>query len=241
MAKLEAIDRYLRNQKARQERGPGRPGGAIRPFITISREAGAGGHTLADALLENFEHQEDTDLFKGWQVFDRRLCELVADDPAYRHSLQSLLAEEYRTRADEFFHQILRSSVDQRAVMERVFRVVRAVASVGKAIIVGRAGEEVTRDIGPGITVRLVAPEDVRIRGVMDHYGLSREAALEEAKRLDEARARLLKTHFRVDIEDPLRYDAVFNTGLLPIEAVADAVATMLLQESRAPRSARPL
>ncbi len=65
----------------------------------------------------------------------------------------------------------------------------------------------------------------------MDHYGLEEQAARVESKRLDEARARLLRTHFRVDIDDPARYDAVFNTGQIPIEALVDAVTLMLLHE----------
>lgn len=240
MTQLENMERYIRAQLARRSGAPKAGSVAPRPFITISRQAGAGGHALAEALAESFAQQEETDFFGGWQIFDRRLCEMVASDPTYSDSLDSLLAEEYRPKTDEFFHQILRSSVDQRAVMERVFRVVRAVASVGKSIIIGRAGAEVTRDMGPGVSIRLIAPDVIRVHGVMDHYGLDERAAREEAKRLDMARARLLKTHFRADIEDPLRYDAIFNTGLVPIDAIVDALTVMLLHEvedARAPSS----
>lgn len=223
------MERYLRAQLARR-RDPRRPArGVARPFITISRQAGAGGHALADALMEKFALQEETDLFGGWQIFDRRLCEMVADDPVYSNELDSLVAEDYRSRTDEFFHQIIRSSVDQRAVMERVFRVVRAVASVGKAIIIGRAGTEVTRDMEAGVSVRLIAPEAVRIKGTMDYYQIDERTAREEAGRLDAARARLIKTHFRADIDDPALYDVNFNTGTVTIEAAASAL-TVLVQ-----------
>lgn len=231
MTQLENMERYLRAQLAGRRQGAPQEATAPRPFVTISRQAGAGGHHLADGLMETFAAHEDKHLFGGWQVFDKRLCELVADDPVYTHSLEELMAEEYRTRTDEFFHQILRSSVDQRAVAERVFRVVRAVASVGKAIIIGRAGSEVTRDMAGGIHVRLIAPETVRIHGVMDHYEIDEKAARAESKRLDEARARLLKTHFKVDIDDPSRYDVVFNTGRVSVDSVVDAVVMLLLHE----------
>ena len=228
MTQLEALQRYLRVQLAHTQEHTGAPDSGTRPFITISRQAGAGGHRLADQLVATFANQEDRDLYGGWQIFDRRLCEMVADDPVYSDELDSLVAEEYRTRSDEFFHQILRSKVDQRAVMERVFRVVRAVASVGKAIIIGRAGNEVTRDMPHGIALRLIAPEVSRIKGVMDHYNLDETAAKREAERLDTARARLLKTHFQVDIANPSRYHLIFNTSDVTIEAAADAVTAML-------------
>lgn len=232
MTQLESLERYLRVHLAQTRQRKGTPGSDARPFVTISRQAGAGGHRLAERLLEVFADHGDTDLFRGWQIFDRRLCEMVADDPVYSDELDSLLAEEYRTRSDEFFHQILRSSVDQRAVMERVFRVVRAVASVGKAIIIGRAGNEVTRDMPDGIAVRLIAPELVRVKGVMDHYGLDETRAREESRRLDTARARLLKTHFKTDIADPYRYDLLVNTGRTSVDSAAHALTVMIHQRA---------
>lgn len=187
---------------------------------------------MANALIEVFGQQPNQELFGGWQIFDRRLCEMVADDPFFSNSLDSLLAEDYRTRSDEFFHQILRSSVDQRAVMERVFRVVRAVASVGKAIIIGRAGAEVTRDMDVGVNIRLIAPETIRIKGMMDYYGHDEKKARAEAERLDQSRARLIKTHFKSDINDPALYDVVFNTGTIPIPSAARALPAIVMQRA---------
>jgi cytidylate kinase len=230
VTQFEMMERYLRAQMARKRDRPPSAGPDIRPFITISRRAGAGGHALAEALLVAFEAQTDRDLFEGWQVFDRRLCELVAEDPAYSHALGGLITEDYRSRTDEFFHQFLQSTVDQRAVMERVFRVGRAVASVGKAIVIGRAGSEVTRDLGHGLALRLVAPEEACLRGIMDFYDIDEKTAGAEAKRLDTARARLLRNHFGVDIEDPLLYDVVFNTGRIGVDEIAELVVVMVRQ-----------
>lgn len=225
MGRLETMERYLSAHTADKDE-PGRDSGArVRPFITISRQAGAGGHNLADALIEVFNRQPETDLFGGWQVFDRKLCEMVADNPTYSRSMDSLVAEEYRSKANEFFHQILTPTIDQDLVMHQVFRVVAAVASIGKCIIIGRAASEVTRDMGPRISIRLVAPEDVRIRGMMEYYGLDDRAARDEARRIDVARARLLKTHFQADIEDPVRYDVIWNTGQVSSRTIAESIA----------------
>jgi len=241
MTNLENLERYLKVHTAKTRDAAAGPRNGPMPFLTISRQAGAGGHHMANALLEVFAEQPDQQLFGGWQIFDRRLCEMVADDPFFSNSLDSLLAEDYRTRSDEFFHQILRSSVDQRAVMERVFRVVRAVASVGKAIIIGRAGAEVTRDMDGGVNIRLIAPETIRIKGMMDYYGLDEKKARAEAARLDQARARLIKTHFKSDIDDPTLYDVMFNTGTIPIPAAARALPSIVKQRTEDPRIPSPM
>lgn len=237
MKGVEAIERYLGAQvliKGDREQ-PVEP--RVRPFITISRQAGAGGHRLAEALIETFAAQDDVELFGGWQVFDRKLCEIVAANPVYSNSMESLLAEEYQPRTQDFFQQILSSTVDQDVLAKEVFRVVGAVASIGKSIVVGRAGSEVTRELDTGISVRIVAPEEDRIKGVMAFYSLDERAAREQARRLDTSRARLLKSHFQVDIDDPTRYDATWNTGQTPVPVIAECVAVMLRRrvEARLP------
>jgi cytidylate kinase len=226
---MQRIERYLRAQQASiaalEEREiRARP----HPFVTISRQAGAGGHTLADALLDVFSRQDDTALFAEWQVFDQKLCEIVASDPMFSHSMDSLVTEEYRTTINDFFHQVLRSTVEQDIVMSRVFRVVRSLASIGKAIIVGRAGSQVTKGMELGVRLRIVAPLDVRIQRMMERSGLNERRARDEVRRLDAHRARLLKNHFRVDIDDPTGYDAVWNTSGVSVEEIAEAVAAIL-------------
>jgi cytidylate kinase len=227
------IEGYL---KTRQAEMPLQSGAhpVIRPFVTISRQAGAGGHSLAEALLKVFTDQADAELFGGWQVFDRKLCEIVAANPAYEGSMESLLAEEYRTKTEELLRQLMGTSLDQDRLMFYVFRVVTAVASIGKSIIVGRAGSELTREMQAGVSVRLVAPEEYRIRGVMEHYGINDEGAARiRAKKLDTSRARLLKSHFGVNIDDPERYDVVWNTARVPMQTIAESVALMLRTKAK--------
>ena len=116
--------------------------------------------------------------------------------------------------------------------MDRVFRLVRVLAEVGKAVIVGRAGSEVTRGLGPSVAVRLVAPEEVRVERMMDLHGVNEKRATELIDKSDNGRARLLKRHFRVDIDDPLLYDAVWNTATASFESIADSIIVMLRERA---------
>ena len=229
MKRLPTVERYLKAHSADKGRAGIEPQLRVLPFITISREAGAGGHSLAETLLEVFGREGDTALFGGWQVFDRELCEFVARDPAYAELVSTLLDEEFHTRSHVILHRLLHPRPhDPDQLMQRVFRVVAAVATIGKCIIIGRAGSEVTRDMPEGIAVRLVAPKADCIQGMMDHYGLGEAAEAEaEARRLDRDRGRLLKRHFGVDIDDPTRYDVVWNTGRVSFEEIASSLVPM--------------
>ena len=231
MSPANPIERFLHGHMydAKAEGAAGR----FRPYVTISRQAGAGGHTLAKALIEHFDERDNKDLFGDWEMFDQKLVTMVADDPDLRVSVEALLGEEYRKAADDFFRQLFTSTTPQDIVMDRMFRLVRTIAEVGKAVVVGRAGSEVTRGLGhPGVSVRLVAPEEFRIKHMMEMNNLTEKQATESIDKHDSGRARMLKRHFRVNIDDPLLYDAVWNTGQTSFDDIAASIATML--ESRA-------
>jgi cytidylate kinase len=236
MNRVENIERYLRATLAAERRtvpASGHPEPV--PFVTISRQAGIGGHDLAEAMLTEFSQQPETDLFHGWQIYDKTICEIVAKDPQFSRSLDSLLEEEYRSRTTDFFHQMLRATADQTLVTERVFLVVRAIASMGRSIIVGRGSSHATNDLPMGVHLRVVAPEDERVRRTMDLRGLSERDARAFVKARDADRARLLKVHFGVDIDDPLGYDLTCNAASATFDEVAAAVAGIVRTRASVP------
>ena len=236
MSPANPIERFLHGHMY-DKRAPGGISGHVRPFVTISRQAGAGGHTLAKALIANFDQRDDKELFSEWEMFDQKLVAMVADDPDLRVSVEALLGEEYRKAADDFFRQLFTATTHQDIVMDRMFRLVRTIAEVGKAVVVGRAGSEVTRGLGPSVSVRLVAPEDDRVSHMMELNDLSEKKAIELIDKYDSGRARMLKRHFRVNIDDPLLYDAVWNTSKVAYEDIAESIATMLETRAAAFRS----
>lgn len=232
MKRVEHVDRYLRAQLA-MEREPGsrddEPG--IHPFVTISREAGAGGLQLAETLLDVFGRQPETELFAGWQVYDRHLCEIVAEDPRYAESLDSLLELDDSPRAG-FFHAVLGPSTHHALLMDRVFLVVHTLAAMGKSIIVGRGGSAVTRTMPQGVSLRLVAREDSRVELIQQMYGLNERKARQQVHKRDADRARLLKDHFGLDIADPTQYDVTWNTDRTSLGEIADAVVGLVRSRS---------
>jgi len=143
---------------------PGRP--AYHPFVTISRQTGAGGHTLAHVLFQEMK-KEDDPLFQGWQVFDRELCEKLLEDPQLHISMQSLLTEEYRSEIEDAICSLLGGETPRHVVVKKVFETIRTLATFGRVIIVGRAGMCVTKGMPDGLHLRLVASEATRIKRMM--------------------------------------------------------------------------
>jgi len=206
----------------------GGPRGTL-PFVTISRQAGAGGHTLAETLLRLMERQEDKTLFHGWRILDQQLCDLLLQDSRLDVSMQSLLSEEYRSQVREFVRSLL-GQQDQHVAIRKLFEVVRSLAAVGKVIIVGRAGSHLTRRLELGAHVRLVAPEPLRIRRMMKLLNQDEDETRKVVRKQDHDRIRLLKAYFQVDIDDPLQYDVIWNTGAVSFEVIAESIIGLIEQ-----------
>ncbi len=200
------------------------------PFVTISREAGAGGHTLAREILRKIELARAGAMSEEWEMFDHKLCALIAEDQKLGVSFDQLLTEEYRSEVGQVVNELIEQRSKRYEVYTRMFEIVRILATLGRCVIVGRAGMCVTADMPMGVHIRLVAPEPVRVK----RMGKLLETGEEETRRLvreqDQDRRRLAKDFFGKDIEDPMLYDAVFNTDRLAIPEIAELVARMVVQ-----------
>jgi cytidylate kinase len=212
-----------------------------RPFMTISRQTGAGGHTLARVVVQEMQ-KEDEPIFRGWQVFDRQLAEKLMEDSKLRVSMQSLLTEEYRSQTEDAIFTLLGGETSQYALLKKLFEIIRTLAALGGVIIVGRAGMCVARGLPDGLHLRLVASEPVRVKRIMGLFHLSEQEAREMVAEQDRDRARLVRDYFHRDINDPLLYDATWNTDTASFDAIAASVIALIKHRARADATpAQPL
>ena len=203
------------------------------PFVTISRQSGAGGHLLAYVLLTEFlKHRDNNPAFEGWHVFDKELCEVVARDPLLQNDMEVLVAEKYRSEFNDFIESLFTGRSEQHMLYRTTFRVVRMLALIGKVILVGRGGALVTADLPQGIHVRLVAPEAHRVVWMMKRFKLNKEDARKAVLKQDADRRKLIKLFFHRDIEDPLLYDMVWNTGKVSLSVVNNAIIDLIKARS---------
>lgn len=202
---------------------PERPGGekAVRPFITISRQSGAGGYAVARALLEKTQGTRPAAIFGGWSLFADRLAERVAENPALKVSLRGLAEEEFASGIQDMVSSWIAGLSPQSVVVGHLFKVIRSLAAGGKVIIVGRAGACLTRHLPGGMHLRLVSSLPTRVRRTMALKGVSEKEARRRVAERDRDRASLVKNYFHRDIDDPLLYDMVWNTETMAPEVIA--------------------
>ncbi|HXV28018.1 MAG TPA: cytidylate kinase-like family protein [bacterium] len=233
MSNIETVKSFADSMKYEEEKGAGLDLAKGRyPFVTISREAGAGGHTLAEALIEEMKKEKDP-LFQGWQMFDQELCKKVCEEPGLKVTLNFLLSFEYRSQIEDMMAEMIVGNSPQDIIFKKIFQIIRNLAGYGKVILVGRGSSCLTRELPQGIHVRLVAPLPIRIKRIMKVKNFTEAKAKDFIHEQDKSRQRLVKTFFNCDIENPLLYDIVWNTARVPTEEIARLLLGMIKERAK--------
>src|SRR5688572_16409454 len=132
------------------------------PFITISRQAGARGRTLARLLAAELNRGKSE--AASWTVWDRELVEKVSFEQHIPESLIESLDGPRRSWLESLRSAVLPGGqLDEFQVYRRVALIVRGLARAGRVIIVGRGGVYATHDLPGGVHLRLIAPLEYRI------------------------------------------------------------------------------
>ena len=232
MNPIELVKKYLRE---RLKLNPDQTGF---PFVTVARESGAGGHTLAREILRQLEPHAHEEWARGWEVFDYRLCLLLAQDPELNAPLESLLREEYQSSFQQTLFDILTGHDEQVKLHKRIFEVIRILGMIGRVVIVGRASNLVTRDLRTGVHVRLVAPVPLRIKQMMELMDADEDTARRTMEKQDHERAQMVRDLFNRDVANPLDFDCTWNMGSTSHAFVAATTVQLLTEKARRRRHA---
>jgi len=117
-----------------------------------------------------------------------------------------------------------------RFTLERRIYVVAVQASLAEEVIQGNlvyhglAGQLLLKNLPVVLRVRLIAPVESRIQMVCELQGISRQAAEQYIKDVDEERLRWARFMYEVDIHDPKLYDILINLEKMSLSTACDLV-----------------
>lgn len=193
---------------------------APRPWITISREPGAGGRELAELLAKRLE----------FEVFDRNLLDRMAAagrlDP---DGLARVEAGPHDRLQEAVYLSLDRAYPGHHAYLKQLISIGTALAARGRAILLGR-GLHLLIPPEHGVRVRLVAPLARRVERVRTNHDCGEAAAREWIERTDRNQIDLVRHMLRRDLRDVYAYDLIFNTGSMPLAACASAIEAALVE-----------
>jgi cytidylate kinase len=200
-------------------------------FITISREAGAGGSRIAEIAGQRL----------GWDVLDRNLVACVAERYHLSQPMLELVDETGSNWAYDIFGPWLdRKIIPHEKYVVHLARIVIAAARRGNVVIVGRGGAFLLPP-GRGLAVRIIATEKYRVRRIMEKYAMAETQARQYIATVDRGRREFVSRFFHRDVADPHLYDLVINVDFLGPEAAAEEiVAAWGRREARLQAAATP-
>jgi CMP/dCMP kinase len=211
------------------------------PIVTISRHYGAGGSSVAAIVAREL----------GAEVVDKRLIEEVALRLSIRPSEVEAESERPRTLLDRLVRSfsVLEPGLGaawsppypdplfdaRKEIIDLTEKVIHEVSDSGNAVIVGRGAGFVLRDRPAVFRVFLRAPEDVRVKRLMERMGLGEAETRRQMHETDSNRAAYIKQLYGRDWCDPDEYDLILNTGRVGYETAAQMILCGVHDRALAP------
>lgn len=226
MPETDNFAKYRAYFVSQKDRAPGKESGHL-PFVTISRQAGAGAETVAHRLAAQLNAALPKDA-QPWTVFDKNLIAKVLEDADLPREIEKLVHEDKDTTIQAIVGELLGLHPSMWTIFHHTSDTILKLARLGRCIIVGRGSNIITAKLAGGIHIRLVAPESVRLAHLKTLFGLEEKEARKYLHEHDEGRRRYVKSNFDRDIDDPLLYHATLNTGLLGFDGATGLVASMV-------------
>ncbi len=200
------------------------------PVITISRELGCPAKKIASGLVEklnnsNIKFSKNT----PWKWISKEIMEESAKELGvdlaeiqyvFDYKTHGVLEDLLLTYSKKFYKP-------DRKIRNTIAKVIRNFADEGNAVIVGRGGVAITRDIPKSLHINLEAPLEWRALRTSIKHNLSIEDARKYCIDIDKKREQF-RDYFQGKGTDYTRVDLTFNCMNLETEEVIDIIISTL-------------
>jgi len=211
---------YLEERfKQSQEEADKLPG----PVITISRETGCSAILIAQELVRKINEKYNA----GWTWIDKEILKSSATeldnnlkevmrffDGQERSQLEEILSSFY----SKHFHSDME-------IKNTVRRVISSVAQKGNAVIIGRGGVAIAKNISKSLHVRIFAPYEWRVENCMRKFKMSEKEAKKFVNHTDIKRQKLIELLYGCKIPNiDAIFDVSYNRSKLLAEEISDSI-----------------
>ena len=185
-------------------------------IITVGRQLGSGGHTMAKMLAEDF----------GCKLYDRELLNLAAKESGFAEEIfeqndeqKGFLKSLFHMRAphvsDTNFYN---SRFSQESLFLFQSEAIRKAAAEGHCVFVGRCADYVLRDRKDVVNIFITATLEDRIKAVCERHQCDEETARHIIKDKENQRANFYNYYTGKRWGHAESYDLCINTSLVGME-----------------------
>lgn len=198
--------------------------------VTISRQFGAGGHTLGKMIADKL----------GCSFVDEEIIQMVAKKARVSTNWVESVEKEAGGRLLKFITGLVPRSfidlvlddnsgyIDEEIYVDLLHEIISRIADEGNAVIIGRGSQYVLRDREDAFHVLLVAQKKDRVKFMQTHYDLSPKEALTVVNRQEKRRANLYKKFGKEDYDQPRLYHIVINLSKQGLEKASQLICSLV-------------
>jgi cytidylate kinase len=194
-------------------------------LITISRERGSGGRSLALRLAAEL----------GLQCYGKEIIYEIAQSAGVSEESVEKFDQEHYNKWHLMVDSLRMSThlspdyglgFNLSAIEPEIFftqdrylkatqAILKKLASRPGVILLGRGTQVIFKDRPDALHIRLVAPLNIRIKRIQELRKLSTKEAARHVTELDRSRAAYLRDFYGVDVNDAVYYHLTINSGLI--------------------------
>lgn len=192
-------------------------------IITISRQYGSGGRQIAQLLSKEL----------NIPYYDNELISMAAE----KSGIKDEIFKDAELQAGNNFLYLLSRLGPETQVYgmpfnEKIFniqsQVIRDLAAKGPCVIVGRCADYVLNDYQNTVNVFTYAPFQTRVARAVTEYGLNRENAEKDVRKVDKARESYYNYHTGNKWGNAANYDLMINMNFLTLESAVKLILDYL-------------
>ena len=186
--------------------------------VTVSRDPGSGGKLIAKGIAECI----DFDLFHQEVIH-----EMAQSANVSKRIVESLDEKGLSMLEDWVAASIHKHHLWPDAYLQHLLKVIGTIGKHGKAVLVGRGANFV---LAPENTFRLrvIAPRAFRAQKVAEAFDLPLKDAEHRILKTESERRAFIRKYYHKDIEDPIHYDLVINTGNIQLDEAIESVCHLI-------------
>jgi cytidylate kinase len=195
------------------------------PFLTISRQFGCQGFSLGLLVLEILNDQPGA---TPWKIYHKEILETLAGETNYdTHILENQRRKKPSLIVD-FFQSLSKDRIPSGyEVRNRITEIIRNLAIKGHAIIIGQGASGATQDLPNGLSVRLEAPEQWRVKQIAFRDGLTTTEAQAKIRQIEREREYLRKIYATRFPRTP-PFHMTYDCSVFSLTQIAQNIVHML-------------
>lgn len=227
---VKAFEQYFERKLATHKETISEKSSTGEPFVTISRETGAGGIQFGEQLCKHL-NSRDEKRSHNWKSFEKNLLEQITAEHDLPAEMAKYIPEKKISEMQDLLEQLFSLHPSKESMIRKASNTILHLAMLGNVILIGRGSNIITSHLEKGLHIRLIDSLGKKIKNIQDIFSISKSEAVKYIREEDKGRKLYIKKFFSCDIEDPSLYSMVLNLNKLSAEDAVNIACEAIIKK----------